>query len=68
VVPPSHEGLVLFRRYNWRLDTLKLNVLIAFPLFITIGEVCMFKCETSLLVVNNDALPSSLIDSNVSLK
>jgi hypothetical protein len=44
---------VLFRRYIWSLDTLELNVLIAFSLFITIGEVCMFKFETSLLGVNN---------------
>jgi hypothetical protein len=47
------NGLVLFRRYIWSLDTLKLNILIAFLLFITIGEVCMFKSKTSLLGVNN---------------
>jgi len=47
------NGLVLFRRYTRSLDTLELNVLIAFSLFITIGEVCMFKSETSLSGVNN---------------
>jgi hypothetical protein len=47
------NDLVLFRRYTWSLDTLELSVLIAFLLFITIGEVCMFKSETSLLGVNN---------------
>jgi hypothetical protein len=45
--------LVLFKRYTWTLDTLELSVFIAFSLFITIGEVCMFKFETSLLGVNN---------------
>jgi hypothetical protein len=47
------NGLVLFRRYTRSLDTLELNVLIAFSLLITIGEVCMLKSETSLLGVNN---------------
>jgi hypothetical protein len=47
------NGLVLFKRYIWSLDTLELNVLIAFSLLITIGEVCMFKSKTSLLGVNN---------------
>jgi hypothetical protein len=47
------NGLVLFKRYTLSLDTLELSVLIAFSLFITIGEVCMFKFETSLLGVNN---------------
>jgi hypothetical protein len=47
------NGLVLFRRYTWSLDTLELSVLIAFLLFITIGKVCMFKSEMSLLGVNN---------------
>jgi hypothetical protein len=47
------NGLVLFRRYTRSLDTLELNVLIAFSLLITIVEVCMFKSETSLLGVNN---------------
>jgi hypothetical protein len=47
------NGLVLFRRYIQSLDTLELNVLIAFSLLITIGEICMFKSETSLLNVNN---------------
>ncbi len=47
------NGLVLFRRYTRNLDTLELNRLIAFSLLITIKEVCMLKCETSLLGVNN---------------
>jgi hypothetical protein len=47
------NDMVLFRRYTWSLDTLELNVLIAFSLLITIGEVCMLKSETSLLGVNN---------------
>jgi hypothetical protein len=47
------NNLVLFKTYTRSLDTLELNVLIAFSLFITIGEVCMFKSETSLLGVNN---------------
>jgi hypothetical protein len=47
------NNLVLFKRYIWSLDTLELNILIVFSLFITIGEVCMFKFETSLLSVNN---------------
>jgi len=47
------NGLVLFKRYTRSLDTLELSVLIAFSLFITIGEVCMLKSETSLLGVNN---------------
>jgi hypothetical protein len=47
------NGLVLFRRYTQSLDTLELNVLIAFSLLITIGEVCMLKFEMSLLGVNN---------------
>jgi len=47
------NGLVLFRRYTRSLDTLELNVLIAFSLLITIGEVCMLKFEMSLLGVNN---------------
>jgi len=42
------NGLVLFKRYIRSFDTLDLNVLIAFSLLITIGEVCMFKSETSL--------------------
>jgi hypothetical protein len=33
------NGLILFRRYIRSLDTLELNVFIAFSLFITIGEV-----------------------------
>jgi hypothetical protein len=47
------NGLVLFKRYIRNLDILELNVLIAFLLFITIGEVCMLRSETSLLGVNN---------------
>jgi hypothetical protein len=47
------NGLVLFRTYIQNLDTLELNVLIAFSFFITIGKVCMLKSETSLLGVNN---------------
>jgi hypothetical protein len=46
------NDMVLFRRYTQNLDTLELSVLIAFLLLITIGEVCMFKSETSLLGVN----------------
>jgi hypothetical protein len=47
------NGLVLFKRYIQSLDTLELSILIAFSLLIIIGEVCMFKFETSLLGVNN---------------
>ncbi len=47
------NGLVLFRRYTQSLDTLELNIFITFLLFITIGKVCMFKFEMSLLHVNN---------------
>jgi hypothetical protein len=47
------NDLVLFRRYTRSFDTLELSVFIAFSLLITIGEVCMFKFETSLLGVNN---------------
>jgi hypothetical protein len=47
------NGLVLFKRYIQSLDTLELNVFIAFLLLIIIGEVCMLKSETSLLGVNN---------------
>jgi hypothetical protein len=47
------NDMVLFRRYTQNLDILELNVLIAFLLFITIGEVSMFKSDTSLLGVNN---------------
>jgi len=47
------NDLVLFKRYTRSLDTLELSVLIAFSLFITIGEVCMLKFKTSLLGVNN---------------
>ncbi len=47
------NDLVLFKRYTWSLDTLELNILIAFSLFITIREVCMLKSEMSLLNVNN---------------
>jgi hypothetical protein len=47
------NNLVLFSRYTRSLDTLELNIFIAFLLLITIGKVCMFKCEMSLLGVNN---------------
>jgi hypothetical protein len=47
------NDMALFRRYIQNLDILELNVLIAFLLLITIGEVCMLKFETSLLGVNN---------------
>jgi hypothetical protein len=47
------NDMVLFRKYIRSLDTLELNILIAFLLFITIGEVCIFKFEMSLLGVNN---------------
>jgi hypothetical protein len=47
------NDVVLFKRYIRSLDTLELNILIAFSLFITIWEVCMLKSETSLLGVNN---------------
>jgi hypothetical protein len=47
------NGLVLFRKYTWSLDTLELNILTAFSLLITIGEVYMLKSKTSLLGVNN---------------
>jgi hypothetical protein len=47
------NGLVLFKSYTRSLDTLELRILITFSLFITIGEVCMLKSETSLLGVNN---------------
>ncbi len=47
------NDLVLFKRYTQRLDILGLNILIAFSLFITIGEVCMLKFDTSLLGVKN---------------
>jgi hypothetical protein len=47
------NGLVLFKKYTWSLDTLELNVFIAFSLFIIIGKVCMFKFEMSFLGVNN---------------
>jgi hypothetical protein len=47
------NGLVLFKKYTQSLDTLELSVLIAFSFLITIGEVCMFRSEMSLLGVNN---------------
>jgi hypothetical protein len=47
------SGLVLFRRYTRSLDILELNIRITFSLLITIGNVCMFKSEISLLGVNN---------------
>jgi hypothetical protein len=53
VVLPPHERLGLIQKVHRSLDILELSVLIAFSLFITIGEVCMLKSETSLLNVNN---------------
>jgi hypothetical protein len=47
------NALVLFRKYTRSLDTLEFSVFIVFSLLITIGKVCMFKSETSLLGVNN---------------
>jgi hypothetical protein len=47
------NDLVLFRRHTRSLDTLELSILVAFSFFITIGKVCMFKFEMSLLGVNN---------------
>jgi hypothetical protein len=47
------NNMVLFRRYIRSFDILEWNVLIAFSLLITIGEVCMLKSKTSLLGVNN---------------
>jgi hypothetical protein len=47
------NNMVLFRRYTRSLDTLELNILIAFSLLITIGEACMLKFKTPLLGVNN---------------
>jgi hypothetical protein len=47
------NGMVLFKKYIWSLDILELNIFITFSLLITIGEVCMFKFETSLLGVHN---------------
>jgi hypothetical protein len=47
------NDLVLFKRYTQSLDILELNILIAFSLVITIGNLCMLKFETSLLGVNN---------------
>jgi hypothetical protein len=47
------NDLVLFRKYTRSLDTLELNILIAFSLLITIKKVCMLKSKTSLLGVNN---------------
>jgi hypothetical protein len=47
------NNLVLLKRYIRSLDILELSVLIAFSFLITIGEVCMFKSEMSLLGVNN---------------
>jgi hypothetical protein len=47
------NNLVLCRRYIQSLVTLELSVFIAFSFLITIGKVCMFKFEMSLLGVNN---------------
>jgi hypothetical protein len=40
------NGLVLFKRYIRSLDTLEFNVLMAFSLLLTIGDVCMLKFKT----------------------
>jgi hypothetical protein len=61
------NGLVLFRRYIWSLDILELNVFITFSLVITIGEICMFKFETSLLGVNNDRMITSFSSQQLTL-
>jgi len=53
MVPPPHERPGLIQKVHSGLDTLELNILIAFSLLITIGEVCMLRSETSLLGVNN---------------
>jgi hypothetical protein len=47
------NNLVLLKKYTRSLDILELSVLIVFSLLITIGKICMFKFETSLLGVNN---------------
>jgi len=47
------NDLILFIKYIQNLDILELSIVIAFSLFITIGEICMFKFETSFLGVNN---------------
>ncbi len=47
------NGLVLFKKYIRSLDILESNILIAFSLLITIGEIYMFKSKMSLLGVNN---------------
>jgi len=60
------NGLFLFKRYTWSLDTLEWSILITFSLFITIRKVCMLKSEMSLLGVNNMIeweLPSPLYSS-----
>jgi hypothetical protein len=62
------NGLVLFRKYTRSLEILEVSVLIAFSLFITIGEVCMLKSKTSLLGVNNVIeweLPSPFNNSSI---
>jgi hypothetical protein len=48
------NDLLLFKMYTWSLDTLELNILIAFSLLITIRKVCMLKFKTSLLGVKNE--------------
>jgi hypothetical protein len=53
VVPPPHERPGLIQKVQSELGHFGVNVLIAFSLLITIGEVCMLKSETSLLGVNN---------------
>jgi len=53
VVPPPHERPNLIQKVHSELGHLGVSVFITFSLLITIGEVCMFKSETSLLSVNN---------------
>ncbi len=47
------NDLVLFKRYIRSLETLELNIPIAFLFLITIGKVYIFKSKTSLVDVNN---------------
>jgi hypothetical protein len=41
------NDLAILKKYTQSLDTLELNVFIAFSLLITIREVCMLNSETS---------------------
>ncbi len=51
-VPPPHEQPGLIQKINSELGHFGIKY-IDFLFFVTIGEVCMFKFETSLLGVNN---------------